>query len=248
MFFYLAVGIAILVVGIILAKRLIINGSFVSAYNKGEYRADQEQELLDFNFPEGYIPYYNLGNAAYKQGDYNSAVSYYTEALKQYPPEKRECDIRVNLALALCNTIDFYNLDSQEKIDTALFILYKARDVLLEKGCATDEGEPGHDEDAQQLKEDIDKMIEKLKNPDQGNDSNEQKDNNNGGNSEGDNNNDSKSGDKEKKIQNELEENQKGALEDRKDQQDNLEKWGSYIPGEDGKEGGAGAASDYNPW
>ncbi len=70
-----------------------------------------------------------------------------------YPPESKECDIRVNLALSLCDTIDFYHLDSQDKIDTALFILYKARDVLTEKGCAAEaEGEKGHDPEAQQLK------------------------------------------------------------------------------------------------
>ena len=250
MYFYGIIALIVLVLGIFLASRLVINRMFVSAYNKQEYKTESEEKLLKFNFPEGYLPYYNLGNAAYRQGDYNSAVAYYTEALKEYPPEKKECDIRVNLALALCNTINFYNLDTQEKIDTALFVLYKARDVLLEKGCATDEGEPGHDPEAQQLKEDIDKMIEKLKNPDQNNDSNDQQNNSDNKDSSGDSGSDSKPSDKEKKIQNELEENKKNALEDRKDQQDSMEKWGDYIGGgPDGdQEGGYGSDYNNNPW
>ena len=250
MYFYGIVGLILLLLGIYQAVRLGTNMSFVSAYNRGEFKTEAESKLLKYNFPESYLPYYNLGNAAYKQGDYNAAVGHYTEALKQHPTEEKECDIRVNLALSLCNTIDFNNLTSQDKIDTALFILYKARDILLEKGCATDEGEPGHDADAQQLKEDIDRMIEQLNNPDQNNSSQDQQDQSNSSDSEENSGEDSKPSDKEKKVQKELEENKKNALEDRKDQRDTMEKWGDYIGGnpEGDEEGGYG--SDYNnsPW
>ena len=250
MYFYALVGIAILVVGIFLTSRLVTNMMFLRAYNKGSYDIEAEQKLLKFNFPESYLPYYNMGNAAYNQGDYNAAVGYYTEALKQHPTEKKECDIRVNLALSLCNTINFYNLDTQEKVDTALFILYKARDILLEKGCATDEGEPGHDPDAQQLKEDIDRMIEKLKNPDDNNGNNGDQQQNSSDNSDSDSNEDSKPSDREKKVQNELEENKKNAMEDRKDQRDSMEKWGNYIGGgtEGDEEGGYGSEFNNSPW
>ena len=250
------VGIVVLVVAIMLGTRLFTNHSFVNAYNNEEYNIEQEEKLLKMNFPESYIPYYNLGNAYYKEGDYNSAVGYYTQALTMYPPEDKECQIRINLALALCNTIDFYSLDSQEKIDTALFILYKARDVLLEKGCASDDGQ-GHNAEAQQLKEDIDAMIEKLKNPDQGSGSDQPQENqDNQDDSDGSSKNDKGSNDKEKRIQNELEENKKNALEDRKEQQEDMEKWSDYIDGDgdDGmggdeeNEGGAGSDGNTNPW
>ena len=257
-YFIALIGIIVLIVAIMLGTRLFTNHSFVNAYYEGEYDTEEEEKLLNMNFPESYIPYYNLGNAAYKKGDYNSAIGYYNQALQNYPPEDKDCLIRINLALSLCNTIDFYNLDSQEKIDTALFVLYKARDVLLENGCASDEGD-GHNADAQQLKEDIDEMIEKLKNPDGGSGSDqpqeqppqENNDDGSSGNSGGNN-------DKEKKIQNELEQNKKDAMEDRKDQQDDLSKWSDYIGGEEEGEGesaggesdgsGGGSGGKNNPW
>ena len=246
----LILGVIALVVGSMMAYRLIINHGFVSAYNNESYNTEAEEKLLEFNFPESYIPYYNLGNAAYKEGDYSSAISYYTEALKNFPTKDRECNIRINLALSMCNTIDFYGLDSQDKIDTALFILYKARDVLLEDGCASDDGQ-GHNVDAQQLKEDIDKLIEQLQNPEQNNQNDQQQSGNDNSdsndNSSGSNQNPS---DKEKKAKKEIEENRKGALEDRKEQQGDLDKWSDYVGGggdEDG-DGGGGGSKDINPW
>ena len=245
-------GLLLLVVTIVMAVRIAVNHDYVRAYEKGDYRTQQEESLLKMNFPESYVPYYNLGNAAYRYGDYNAAISYYTKALESFPPEGRDCKIRINLALALCDTIDFYHLDTQDKVDTALFILYKARDVLLEKGCATnEEGQTGHDADAQQLKEDIDKMIEKLENPDKNQQSQQQE------NSSGNDNSDNSSGssqqpsDKEKKVQGELEGKKKDALEDRKDQQGTLEKWSDYVGGGQGDEegGGEGGSSTNNsPW
>lgn len=235
------VGLVILLVGLWLLSRLLINHSFIKNYNDGNYSTQSEEKLTKLNFPESYVPYYNLGDVAFKRGDYVSAVSYFTQALTMYPPEKRECQIRINLALAMCNTIDFNDLDSQEKIDTAIFMLYKARDVLLEKGCAKDGDEPGHNADAQQLKEDIDKMIERLKNPETTPEQDQPQD---PGNSGGDDGNSGGEGggpsDKEKKIQKDLEKNKKDALEDRKDQQDNLGKWSDYIGGDKDSESGSG--------
>jgi tetratricopeptide (TPR) repeat protein len=252
-YFVAGMGLLLLVLSILLTRRLIVNHNFVSAYNKGDYSSEQENTLLKMNFPESFVPYYNLGNVAYKYGDYNSAISYYTSALENYPPEGKDCKIRINLALAMCNTIDFNHLDSQEKIDTALFILYKARDVLLEKGCAVnEEGQVGHDADAQQLKEDIDRMIEKLENPDQKPKEQEQQEDDNSNGDEGSSGSDTQPSDREKKIQGELENKKKDALEDRKDQQDSLERWSDYVGGgngeEDGEGGEGGSESITSPW
>ncbi len=245
-------GILLLVITVMLARRLIVNHDYVYAYGNGDYKTEQEESLLTLNFPESFVPYYNLGNASYKYGDYNAAISYYTKALENYPPEGRDCKIRINLALALCDTIDFYHLDTQDKVDTALFILYKARDVLLEKGCAVNEqGQVGHDADAQQLKEDIDKMIEKLENPDKNQQNNQQQDNSGNDNSDGSSGNDSQPSDKEKKIQGELEGKKKDAMEDRKDQQGTLEKWSDYVGGGEGDEDGGGEGGtdgQKSPW
>ena len=244
------VGVAALVIASLMIYRLLVNHSFVRAYANENYDTTGEEKLLNFNFPESYVPYYNLGNAAYKRGDYTSAITHYNDALKNFPSEKRDCLIRINLALSMCNTIDFYSLDTQDKVDTALFILYKARDVLLENGCASNDGK-GHNADAQQLKEDIDRMIEQLKNPEQ-NQNNEQQQS---GNDSSDSNDESSGddhtpSDKEKKAKKELEEKRKGALEDRKEQQGNLEQWSDYVggQGEDGDEAEGGSQMDVSPW
>lgn len=107
---------------------------------------------------------YNLGNASYKEGDYNSAVSYFSEAVKKNPSGEKDCLTRINLALSICNTIDFNDLDTKEKTDMAIGILKKAKAVLLENECASENGN-GHNADAQQLKEDIDRTIAELENP-----------------------------------------------------------------------------------
>jgi len=254
-------GLFLLAVTVVMARRLIINHSFVSDYEQGNYQVDKEKSLLTMNFPESYVPLYNLGNASYKLGDYNSAISYYTKALEMYPPEAKECDIRVNLALSLCDTIDFYHLDSQDKIDTALFILYKARDVLTEKGCAAEaEGEKGHDPEAQQLKEDIDEMIKKLQNPDQNGSNGQQEQNSSSDDSDSSSGGGSGPSEREKKVQGELEGKKKDAMEDRKDQQGTLEKYSDFIGGDeegggngdvDGSgsgDGEGGSGKQVNPW
>ena len=204
-------SIPILVIAVSIIGRVIINHGFVRAYDTAQYKTKNEEKLLYLNFPESYLPYYNLGNVCYEKKEYDKAVGYYQKALKLYPQPDRECSIRINLALALCNTIDFYDLDSQEKIDTALFILYKARDVLLENGWAVEEGENYRDKDAQQLKEDIDKMIDKLKNPDQSQQQEQQQEEQqqNGGGGGGFSN-------KENKQKEKLDDNKKNAMEERK--------------------------------
>ena len=254
-YLYILIGLVMLALAVYLGFRIYTNRSFVQAYYAGEYDTEDEEKLLNFNFPESFVPYYNLGDAAYKLGDYNAAIGYYSQALEMYPTGDKDCQIRINLALSYCNTIDFYNLDSQEKIDTALFILYKARDVLLENGCASDEGD-GHNAEAQQLKEDIDRMIEMLKNPDSGGGSDQpQDDPMQGDDDNSSQGNDRGSSDKERKIQGELEEKKKNALEDRKEQQDNLGRSSDYIGeeeggGGDGDEngGGSGGNADPDPW
>lgn len=250
-YFWLAIGLIFLAVGIFILTRILTNHSYVESYNRGEYKTEKEEGLLGLNVPEGYVPYYNLGNAYYRMGDYNSAIGYYNQALLQHPAEPRDCQIRINLALAMLKTIDFYNLNSQEKIDTALFMLYKARDVLTENGCASEEGSDGHNADAQKLKEDIDKLIEQLENPDSSGSSNN---NNDQSNSNNDNDNssgsESKPSEREKKVQGELEDKKKNAMEDRKDQQEDMEKWSDNVGGDDDSDGGGdgGVNDNTDPW
>jgi tetratricopeptide (TPR) repeat protein len=206
------------------AIKAIINHSFITGYNKQNYNAELESKLLSLNIPESYLPYYNLGNVAYRRGDYNSAIAHYNEALTKNPPKMRECKIRINLALAMCNTIDFNHLDSQQKIDTALFILYKARDVLTEKGCASEEGHDGHNEDAQQLKEDIDRLIEMLENPEETPQQQDQQQEQEPQQDDGNSSQEPNQSDKEKRQQDQLDKNKKNALDERQKEQEEYDK------------------------
>ena len=197
--FLIAFSLVMLIAGASIVARVLVNMAFVDKYKKDQYDMKLEEKLLFLNFPESYVPYYNLGNASYKDLRYSEAVGYYKEALKMYPPDKKECSIRINLALAMCNTIDFTDLSSQEKIDTAIFILYQARDVLLENGWAVNEGDDYRDADAQKLKEDIDKMIEKLENPEKTSQEPQNDDNSSGDDNNESSGNEGKNSAKEKR-------------------------------------------------
>lgn len=244
------VGTLILVLSLSIIIRVGVNHSFISDYRRGVYAADKEEKLLVLNVPESYLPYYNMGNVAFKNGDYNSAIAYYTQALSLKPTGKRECQVRINLALAMVYSIDLYHLDSQDKIDTALIILYKARDILMENGWAADDPAQARDATAQQLKEDIDRLIEQLENPEGGGSGDSKDDQNNSGNSD-DNNNQQPSGGKEDKHKDELRRQQKGALDEKSREQEDLDKSydGRKYNGKYSDDEGQGSDSGYsNPW
>ena len=239
----LIVSVAVVVISVSAIVRVFVNKGFVVSYEQGIYDTSKEKTLFLMNFPQGYIPYYNVGNAAYQQNDYISAVSYYYDALKFNPKEPWDCQIRINLALALLHIIDFENLDSEEKVQNALSVLYQARGVLIEHGCAEDKGENGHNKDAQQLKDDIDKMIEKLQQngSDGGEDEQDKKE------SEGDDekeksggSSDSNDSNKQKQQQQALEQNKKNAMQERQEEIDQLEEHKKYS----GQNSGSGEQGD----
>ena len=142
------------------ALNYFYNDYVMDHYRDGDYSIN-DNLLLSANFIEPYIAHYNNGNIFYNNSLYEEAINEYREALKCTPiPEKRECSIRINLALAMLKTLgDDYS--EPENIDDSLALLYEARDVLLEVGCASDDGD-GHSWKAQKLKDDIDEMIEEL--------------------------------------------------------------------------------------
>lgn len=119
-----------------------------------------------------YIFIYNKGNKLYERFDYPGAIEAYQDALNANPPHFKECSVRVNLALAM-----IYNMGEDfaapENIENSINTLLEARDILLEDGCASDDGD-GHSKPAQQLKEEIDKLLEQLQEQQGGSDESEE--------------------------------------------------------------------------
>ena len=103
---YLKYG--ILIIGLILLKltfTFTLNKIIISRYNRSIYD-NMIKILYVFNFNEPYIVYYNHGNILYQQNIYAESIKKYETALQKKPPEKKVCDIRVNLSLAIIKNID----------------------------------------------------------------------------------------------------------------------------------------------
>lgn len=140
----------------------VLNNILISKYKDGEFSTSMGQALVNFNFPQRYVANYNYGNVLYQTGEYEQAIEQYKKALEVNIPEKKECKVRINYALALCNTVKLDEND-EESIKNAIKIYESAIDILTEKGCANKDNNNGHNQDAEKLKQDIQKEIERLK-------------------------------------------------------------------------------------
>lgn len=139
-----------------------------------------------------YIYHYNKGNSFYEKEDYVSAISCYEKALNCHMPEKKECDVRVNLALAKMYTTKVKEMESfasmkedeaQAAWEEIVTVGEECLDILSAQECAKEEGD-GHDREAQKLYDEIKKLLDSQSSssPDDNND-----DNNDDGGGGGDN-------------------------------------------------------------
>lgn len=198
------------VTGLLFILRNVLTDIFIQSYQNGAYSEFPEKMFISLRLGEEYIAPYNLGNVDYQKGDYEEAVGLYQQALTDEDiPQERECQIRINLALALCHTQDWDSLDRNDPdaVEEAVKLLQSARGVLTEKGCASEgvDTDDGHSPDAEKLKHDIDKMLEQLQNPDS--------ENGDGSGSDGDSGDDSDT----------QEEDQSSAQSDSRSEQEALE-------------------------
>ena len=76
------VCVLLLICGLFLVVRFVMNEIFLRRYDRKVYSTKYEEPLLVMNFPDSYLPYYNLGNVAYQNGDYDEAISNYKKALE----------------------------------------------------------------------------------------------------------------------------------------------------------------------
>ena len=221
----LCLGVALAVLGLFFILRVGTNGLFGLLYRSGHYAAGLERTLLWLNKPEGYVPWYNLGNAYFQQGEYQEAVNAYYNALSaDQIPEQEECKIRINLALAILKPCRFEDLLEEETAQGVVTKLLTARQILVEKGCAHENDEKGHNAEAQQLKDEIDEILKKFASdqmPPPPSDDQQQQDGS--GNEDEDSGGDGGSGSqRENQIRDKIEENKQDALEERAEERQSL--------------------------
>lgn len=152
------------ILGVILLKivlNMILNSILISKYNNNEYSVQLASFQTFVNFPERYVPLYNYGNVLYQKGEYENAIEMYDKALNTYVPKGKECNIRINYALAICKLVKV-DENNEDSIQEAIKQYESAISVLIEQECATENGD-GHNENAETLKKDIEKEIERLK-------------------------------------------------------------------------------------
>ena len=137
-----------------------LNQNFISNYNEGIYDIDKIELVRKLSLLS-YIPYYNKGNAYYRKDDFDSAIEQYKKALELHPPEKKECSIRINLALAMFYKINF-KVKTQEEINEIIKKIDEIKDILIEDGCAHRDDNNGHSSEAQKLKNELDMIQEAL--------------------------------------------------------------------------------------
>ena len=201
---------------LLLMVNYVANESVIKAYKEGVYK---ENKLAWLGVLEPYISHYNDGNMYYQKGEYEKAVEAYELALKNHPGEKEECMIRINQVLAMVAPIKPDEIDENE-VEETIALLEDAKEVLYEHGCAT-EDDNGHNEQAKQLKKDIDRLLEQLRN-NKGDESKKQKKDN-------DDKKDNKKDDKEEEsIKQELMELQKKGNEDRSKEMSGIENVGNF--------------------
>lgn len=132
------------------------NTFIITKYKEEKYLENDAEMLTNITFQKSYISNYNYGNILYQNGKYEKAILEYKKAMKTVISAKKNCKIRINCALAICKTVQV-DESNQDSISNAIKTYQEAIEVLVEKDCYK------HNEDAQRLKKDIEKEIERLK-------------------------------------------------------------------------------------
>lgn len=155
-----SVYVLVLLVSFKLAFTYLYNESIIDDYEENDYSSDVNP-LFFANWIQPYLAHYNMGNIHYQNKDYQSAIEEYNQALEENPSKEQECSVRINLALAMIATLG-EDYDSEENVEASIEKLTEARNVLLQDGCATENGD-GHSETAEKLKKEIDDLLDELK-------------------------------------------------------------------------------------
>ena len=245
----LASAIVALVCAFFLIVRWCMNAYYVSEAQKGHYHPEIEERLTELNFPDGYIVWYNLGNYYFEEGDYKEAEDCYYRAIECGIPYEKECEVKINLALAMINQLSDEEWDSFLDAETSAEMdaqarnvektLITARTILIEDGCAHEDDEDGHNEQAQILKDEIDELLNKDDEEEEDEEENEDQDDQ----EDQENNDDGGEGDdpssREEQVMNHLQDQKEEAQEERAEDQQFFENY--YGFGSEDEEEGSGS-------
>ena len=108
----------------------------IKDYEIGLYMEREAKSLTNTDIFQKYVASYNYGNVLYKNEKYDEAIEAYQEALDNNIPKHKECSIRVNLALSICNTVILQE-ENEDSIKKAIEKYESAIDVLTQEDCAS---------------------------------------------------------------------------------------------------------------
>lgn len=155
-FFYILGTLATLLC-VCLCVNMVCNEKMLTQYQQGSYA---ENKLAFLGFCEPYIAPYNRGNVHYQKAEYEEAVTDYQKALQCFPPEKKECSIRINLVLAMITKLETGEL-TKEQVSANLSVIKEAKEVLTKHDCATADHK-GHSQKAQTLYDELSELEDAL--------------------------------------------------------------------------------------
>jgi tetratricopeptide (TPR) repeat protein len=149
------------VVGVMLALKLMglssVAGTAIDRYEAGDYTssADSSTSLLDLNFFEPWIPYFDRGSALAESGDLVPAIDDFEKAL-DLAPEDRRCEVVLNLSLGWERLADGY---AEAGYYAGAELLYQtAEDVLATEDCTP----PDQPVDGRDLGDELDGAADRL--------------------------------------------------------------------------------------
>ena len=150
-------------IGILLVINHISNERMIRNFEDEDYTFNA---LGSMGVLEPYIAPYNEGTVYFAKKNYEKAIACYEKALAKNPSEPKDCEIRINMALAMTLPIKPEEVnDSNRK--AVIQTLDDAIDILCEHSCADHESKSGkevdgHSKEATELKEDIERFKEEL--------------------------------------------------------------------------------------
>ena len=207
----LAIYVLLIVIAFKFGLNIINNKVFIYRFNNSNYSEVHAKISTYVVFIQNYVFKYNYGNVLYKNGKYEEAIQEYRKVLNQFIPKNKECSVRINYALAICNTV-YVDEEDEISINNAIERYEEAIDVLTEKGCANKEDDNGHNKTAETLKKDIQKEIDRLK---------KLKQNKQDKKDENDNNEDNSNKEKEKDVEEKMQKVKEDATKTQRDSENN---------------------------